>query len=128
MHFLIVISLAMPGGRKKTLLCLTPASLFNRLSESPASQSRQVARGFSRSTCVAAQVAGRDPGSSGPDTEISPPHSQITLPHRGIKTCAYLESYINACKGFSDFHSIFLNSSATTEYLPKKVHCPSTAF
>ena len=126
--FLIMISLAMPGGRKKPLLCLTPASLFNHLSESPAAQSRQVACGFSLSTCVAAQVAGRDPRTSEPGSKTGPLHSQITLLHHGIKTCVFLESYINACKGFSNFQSMFVNSSVRTQYLPKKSSLQSTAF
>lgn len=103
----------MPDGRKKPLLCLTLASLFNLLSESPASRSRQVACGFSLSTCGAAQVAGRDPHSSKLGSKTGPPRSQITLPPHGIKTWAYLESYINT------FQSVFVNNSATIEYLPK---------
>jgi len=89
--FLIVISLAMPGGKRKPLLCLTPASLFDHLSESPASESRQAAGGFSLGTCVAARVAGRDPRSSEPGSKTGPPHSKVTSLHHGIQTCAYLE-------------------------------------
>lgn len=52
--------------------------------------------GLSLCTCVAAQVAGGDPHSSKPGSRTSLLHSQITLLHHGIKTCVFLESYINA--------------------------------
>lgn len=59
--------------------------------------------GFSLRARVAAQVAGGDPRSSKPGFKTSLPHSQMASLHRGINTCVFLESYIDAWKGFSDF-------------------------